>query len=301
MKIEWGKFFRLLANLVGVGVIGFCIGWLLGMAVSPVIANVITTILGAAATLVAIMGGWQEKDAAATPLTNQPDGTPRRLIQQVANRVQLLNPWPFAMLLTLIILGSMFGLQMRSEARFGSSLSYEVKTWTDQGIPKEDVVRRLFEREHPYTPYMEPPLWLATPISVTTLVPITSAWITATSMLSLEVEMWESIGLSRTVIAERLFALKYPTIQIDKQTDTNQFSTSSSPDKVGGLVANSISMNRLTEICGFFQDESWDLLQKSLGISQVLSDTVTDLQIQNKLLSEIFQPLCPETPTPANQ
>lgn len=268
MKIEWGKF---LANLVGVGVIGFCIGWLLGMAVSPVIANVITTVIGAAATLVAIMGRWQENDTAATAVIDLPDGTLKRLIQQVANRVQLLNPWPFAILLTFVILGSMFGLQMRSEARFGSSLSYEVKTWTDQGIPKEEVVRRLFEREHPYTPYMEPPLWLATPVSVTTSIPITSALITATNMLSLEVEMWESVGLSRTVIAERLFDLKYPTVQVDKQTDTNQFLTSSSsPDKGGGLVAKPISMNRLTEICGFFKmnlgisyKNHWGVIQMS--------------------------------------
>ena len=263
-EVEWDKLLRLLGNLFGIGITGLGIGWLLGMAVSPVIANVIAIVIGAAATLVAIMGGWRGKE----------EGTdvPPPLVGQLRS----INTWPFALLMVGIIFGSILGLQARSEARFGSSLSYEVKTWTDQGIPKEEVVRRLFEREHPYTPYMEPPLWLATPISITTSVPITASWIAVTSTLSSEVKMWESIGLSRTVIAERLFDLKYPTIQVDKQTDTNQFSTSSSPDKVGGLVANSISMNRLTEICGFFQDESWDLLQKSLGVSQVLSDTVTD-------------------------
>lgn len=291
MKIEWGKF---LANLVGVGVIGFCIGWLLGMAVSPVIANVITTVIGAAATLVAIMGRWQENDTAATPVIDPSDGTLKRLIQQVANRVQLLNPWPFAILLTFIILGSMFSLQIRNEARFGSTLSYEVKTWTDQGIPKEEVVRRLFEREHPYTPYMEPPLWLALPLSVTTSTPITSTSITATYMLSSEVKMWESVGLSRTVVINRLFELKYPSnIHSPLATAQGQTSIASRTlDPVGGLSSELTTSNKLQGYCLYFNRKSWDQLKRSLGLIQVFSTMSISEEAQNIILFETFEPLC---------
>ena len=84
MKLGW------LGNLLGVGIVGFGIGWLLGMAVSPVIANVVVTIIGAGAALVAIMGGWRRRDEEST--ANQPDAktqeTTQSSLQQLTSQLR---------------------------------------------------------------------------------------------------------------------------------------------------------------------------------------------------------------------
>ncbi|MBX3016218.1 MAG: hypothetical protein KF832_32155 [Caldilineaceae bacterium] len=125
-------------------VTGFGIGWLAGLSVSPVISIVITSITGSVATIIAALSGAKEEllDKDATPTTL------KRLLQAV-------TPMPLAWLVAGLIVGSGTGIWMRThnwlspnppEPPPALSLQEEVTQWEALGLPREDVVRGLFEQ-----------------------------------------------------------------------------------------------------------------------------------------------------------
>jgi len=129
--------------LLGSFVIGLGVGWLAGLSISPVISIIITSVVGVVAAVVSALSGVPDPavgGAAPTPL----------------NRWKV-SPWPLACLLIGLLLGSGFGIWMRSHNSLGvntwtesaSDLTSEIQRWTDAGIITETVVSRLFDRRYP--------------------------------------------------------------------------------------------------------------------------------------------------------
>jgi hypothetical protein len=110
--------------------IGAGVGWLVGLAVSPVVAIVLTSVMGTVAALVAALSGLSV------------DG------HRPSIRV---NPLPTALLILGIVAGSLLGLRARNANWLGYSLAQEVARWQAAGLPMDpdQIVLRLFEQEYP--------------------------------------------------------------------------------------------------------------------------------------------------------
>lgn len=108
-------------------IMGFGVGWLVGLSVSPVVSIVITSVVGAAAGLVGGLSGLEE----------QPKWQ--------------INPWPLAFLILGMVIGSVFGIQARTQDWLGTDVSDEIAMWQKTGLkmPPEKIAERLFERTYP--------------------------------------------------------------------------------------------------------------------------------------------------------
>lgn len=314
MNVAWA------GDLVALVTVGAGIGWLLGLSISPVVANVVSALIAVVATLVATLGGWEQKTN-KTDIEEQKTNTTDSVVPEqvaeadpvntsattVANSSpaprpfpRIITPWPFAALMIGIFLGSIAGLSARNHSLFGSNLSYEVEKWTAQGMSKDEVVRRLFELDHPYTPYVQPWFWITDTLPMTSSVIISSAIASPqfqlTSALSTEVQTWANFGLDRTEVVSRFFELKYPSSSITGLTVLNEQSTSGisrEVDKTAGLNTGSSNGQASDRQCTFFRNKSWDKLKDSLDIQEELNNIVQDQDVQNQLLNKIFTTLCP--------
>ncbi|MFN8494790.1 MAG: hypothetical protein U0350_44720 [Caldilineaceae bacterium] len=122
---------------------GIGIGWLLGLAVSPVVSIVITTITGAAAAVVAALSGLEDK-------ANRPDEANKASIGSVRWNI---NPLPLAMLVLGLLAGSVLGIAARNYSWLGSEATGEVTQWTQAGLTgpgwtRADIARKLFESRY---------------------------------------------------------------------------------------------------------------------------------------------------------
>ena len=115
-------------------VTGLGIGWLIGLSISPVVSIVITSVTGAAAAIIAVVSGVEDK----IDITEK-DEKRRKLTRNV-------NPTPLALLVIGIVIGSTLGIWARNYHLLGSDLSSEIKKWTDQGFTKDDVTKKLFDK-----------------------------------------------------------------------------------------------------------------------------------------------------------
>jgi hypothetical protein len=124
-------------------VTGFGIGWLAGLAVSPVVSIVISSVLGTVAAVVAVLSGLEPTST---------DGEKTATLRQFLGLHP--KPWPIMWLVIGIAIGSMFGIRARNYHWFGSDLSSELAKWEDADLANNAIARRLFELQYPYTPYV---------------------------------------------------------------------------------------------------------------------------------------------------
>lgn len=205
------------ASNLGLLIIGFGIGCLLGVSVSPVVSIAITSLTGAAASIIAALSGLQEKQS-------NPKESDK---YQISLSRWSVNPWPLAVLVIGIILGSIGGILARTHDILGANISAEitneVQKWTIVGLNEEEIERRLFELEHPYTPYAEDLKWMKVDASSG-----------VTTALVAEVEMWTQLGLEKEEAARRLFEIKYPlnrNLPISTSTTSKSGANSFDPNK----------------------------------------------------------------------
>jgi len=123
-KRRWQTYAGLAIPLL---ITGFGVGWMVGLSVSPVVSIVITSVVGSAAGIVGGLSGLEE----------QPKWK--------------INPWPIALLILGMVLGSIFGIQARTKDWFGTDVSDEIATWQATGLQMspEKIAERLFERTYP--------------------------------------------------------------------------------------------------------------------------------------------------------
>ncbi|GEM_PF-3315538 len=165
-------------------VTGFGIGWLAGLAVSPVVSIVITSVTGVAAAVVTALSGLKEEP-------DDPKPKERRQLPKI-------EIWPLAILLFGMVIGSTLGILARNNHLFGSDVTSEIKKWTDVGVPKEAVMERLFGKTATYSPYTQP----------------------YTGTLQIEIERWTSLGLPKEQVVTRLFEQYFSASQSISSTAT---------------------------------------------------------------------------------
>lgn len=171
-------------------IIGIGIGWLLGLSVSPVVSIVITSVAGAAAAVIATKSGLEGRSSKIIA----PDE------RQISISSSNTDPRPLAALVIGLALGSIVGIWVRTHDWLGVDTSMKFKEWTITGLKEDDIARRLFANEYPYTPYAEDITWMKVDASSGITTP-----------LEAEVEMWTQLGLEKEEVARRLFEIKYPS------------------------------------------------------------------------------------------
>lgn len=124
-------------------IIGFGIGWLAGLSVSPVVSTIITSIVGVTVTLISVLSGIKNRPAQSDEDT-----------ENHANPRWSVNPVPIALLIVGILIGSTLGIMVRTRNSLGATeprrdVRAEIQRWTDVGLDPQEVARRLFDLEYP--------------------------------------------------------------------------------------------------------------------------------------------------------
>lgn len=181
---------------------GLGVGCLVGLSISPVVGGVITSLIGVLISVVALLSGF-ESNRQDTP-ENEP--RPERIIDSAKN----INTWPITIVILGIVLGAGVGIWVRNHHWLGSSVSTEILRWEKAGLPigNDEIARRMFELEYPHVP---------SPYSDTLEMPFAS-----TTTLQAEIDLWVSLGISKTVVVERLFERKYPLTALADTSYSNE-------------------------------------------------------------------------------
>ncbi len=163
-------------------VTGLGVGWLTGLAVSPVVSTVIASVTASAAAIVAALSGLDDDVDVKTNADKK-----RRFDWQV-------KAWPLMVLVIGIALGAVIGIIARNNHWFGSSVSAEIAQWTAVGIDEAEVTTHLFEQHYPSPSHTRPYTQ-------------TLSWIGGD--LTAEIKRWTDAGLTKEEAARRLFEVEY--------------------------------------------------------------------------------------------
>lgn len=116
---------------------GLGVGWLVGLSASPVVAGVVTTLLGGIAAVVSAFVGV---DFHAT-----------RSEESQSHRKSWVraNPLPLTLMIVAVVLGSALGVFARTKELLGPGPEAVARSWKAAGLPLETpaILLRLFERE----------------------------------------------------------------------------------------------------------------------------------------------------------
>lgn len=204
-----GFFYNRWANIIGLSLTGVGIGWLIGLSVSPVVSIVVTSVIGSAAAIVAVLGGLQHDQKTTATVSNHPLTTGK------------ISALPLTILVIGISIGAIFGILGRNQHWFGSPISSEIKMWSDQGIAKDEVFSRIFDRQYPDLSIIPVPANLTDTISV-----------------------WTNAGIANEDVATGLFEFTYKQ-QIQRQENapasTEQSQQGSILFGISGSECNSLS------------------------------------------------------------
>lgn len=122
---------------------GAGIGWLAGLSVSPIIAQILSTILGVLAAVLAVLSGvkWSadQKDAAPYEQGSAPAE------KDVLQKISTVSAVPAGVLIIGLVIGSMLGMTARTHDWFGFDPAGETERWTGLGLDKKEVARILLQ------------------------------------------------------------------------------------------------------------------------------------------------------------
>lgn len=130
---------------LALAVVGLGIGLLTGLSVGPVLSIILTSLVGAAATVTAIFGRYGGQGTDTSTGTSKRDLVPQ--------------PAPLALLVVTILIGALTGMILRVDlatsqqaARMRgldlappSTISESIQAWTALGLDKAKVTQSLFE------------------------------------------------------------------------------------------------------------------------------------------------------------
>ncbi|CAK8712365.1 hypothetical protein GKODMF_03945 [Candidatus Electrothrix gigas] len=143
-------------HAISLVIIGFGVGWLTGLSISPVVAALLSSIIGAVLVLAAVLSGFSYGDNAS-------------LIKNVSD----ISPVPFALLMVGIILGTSSGIWVRTHNMLGvisvekqdnsfTKLQEELTQlkeqegteeqkgkWEGLDIPLSDIAQRIIDKHYP--------------------------------------------------------------------------------------------------------------------------------------------------------
>lgn len=135
--------------------IGFGVGWLAGLSVSPIVSTLLSSIVGVTVMLVSIMSGvsWYSQQNQKEKLNNNPKIEEKSIIDRWK-----VHPAPIALLVLGIVIGSGVGIYVRTHNVLGvNSEEQFVEKWKALGksseknpiITEEEIVQRLFDNNYP--------------------------------------------------------------------------------------------------------------------------------------------------------
>ncbi|MEG9435384.1 hypothetical protein JAO29_04300 [Edaphobacter sp. HDX4] len=150
---------RIPTNIVALSICGVAIGWMIGLATSPVIERVLESILGIAGAVVATLAGIKvaakaESDSSsginadAAKIEAKTKVEPKSLIE--------INAWPVAMFCLLLAGGSSLGLMARARDWFRPDPNRFIGKWSASTKLKPEVLAKvLLGSEYPESPSAE--------------------------------------------------------------------------------------------------------------------------------------------------
>ena len=122
---------------------GIGIGWLAGLSVSPVIAQILSTILGVLAAVLAVLSGvkWtaDQKDGEPGEQGSPPAG------KHALQKINMVSAVPAGILIVGLVFGSMLGMTARTHDWFGFDPAGEIDRWTGLGLEKKEVAQVLMQ------------------------------------------------------------------------------------------------------------------------------------------------------------
>lgn len=240
--------------LISLIITGLGIGWLAGLSVSPVVSIVITSVAGSAAAIIAAMSGLENQSK------TEGDSKTKNI------HFSKISPVPIAVLVVGIVAGSIVGIYVRSHNWLGNpSLAKEVEQWTELGLNREEVARRLFENKYSYRGWMG-------------------------ADLPAEVQKWTGEGLTNEEVVRRLLESTYP---VDYEVSTKTATSGGTDPTVG--AATVLFTVEATECGNLYKalSRSKEAFVKELGKIESLKELptiVNDPQTLEKLVTEV---LCP--------
>jgi hypothetical protein len=167
-KRSRGQNVSLLLSLL---IVGCGIGWLAGLSLSPVISIVLTSVVATTATLIAIVSGLEDRKTIRFVETvpknhaenaDEKELPPLPLNDNIVWRVPHISPWPIAVLVLGLLIGTTLGNLARTNDLLGNrfiAISTEMVTpieeeilfWSAYGIGKNEVAQRIFASKYPET------------------------------------------------------------------------------------------------------------------------------------------------------
>jgi len=134
--------------------IGFGVGWLLGMSASPVLHLVVSSIIALVGAVVGALAGIHaesavsnQKDTPEPPITGNgshaPDSPKSRL------RPLNVNPMPLGVLVVGILVGSCVGVYVRTNDWLGPDPQRLALRWSGGGLTEAQIRMRLFDQLYP--------------------------------------------------------------------------------------------------------------------------------------------------------
>ncbi|MCP3683078.1 MAG: hypothetical protein GY861_10340 [bacterium] len=138
------KIFKYAIQYISLLAVGFGVGWLTGLSISPVVSTLLTSIVGVVIALVSILSGIKAPESTTTEHT-----------EQVQNNFKWrADPLPLAFLMIGIIGGASVGIIARTHNWLGvvderPNIQAEIQRWKAVGIEEEKIANRLFDLEYP--------------------------------------------------------------------------------------------------------------------------------------------------------
>lgn len=119
---------------------GFCLGWLTGLSLSPVVEVVIGGAVGVIGAVVSALSGVAVK---------RDDNGDQGDREAEAPKVLMISPVPMAVFILGVAIAAPIGILARTHEWFSRTPEEEVKTWEKLKIKPEEVAKRLFEHAFP--------------------------------------------------------------------------------------------------------------------------------------------------------
>ena len=159
-------------------------------------------------------------------------------------------------------------------------------------MSKDEVVRRLFEREYPYTPYVQPWLRITNTMPISSAIPLTVAQIAVSPPISAEVKVWEDLGLDRTWVISRFFELKYPVSVVIQSSLASNSETTSVIEKnnTAETVLFALTITDCDLVTQAIDNPNDASMKNQIRATGLIS--LTDIIDDAKMLRKVLEVLC---------
>lgn len=141
---------RLVLNSFCLLLSGLALGWMVGLAVSPVIQTILTSLIAVVVSLSTALAGLRLSDSAEAQ--DKPPEPAAGATEPGKSRKFLpamLDPLPVASMVIGLAIGASVGLYARTNDWLGARTNNLVAEWKATGLSDQDITRRVFDSLYP--------------------------------------------------------------------------------------------------------------------------------------------------------